>query len=68
MAKNGIWAWTKSGDPEYESSYIPKHIQYMANYNNIYTVFGTYYVPGSILRRQQLIPSDITDTCISLLG
>lgn len=53
MAKNGIWVWTKSQDPEYEGSYTPKHIQYMANCNNIYTVFGTYYVPGTILRMQQ---------------
>lgn len=45
MAKNGIWAW--------KGSSIPKHIQYMANYNHIYTVFDTYYVPGTILRWQQ---------------
>lgn len=29
MAKNEIWTWTESQDPEYEGSYISEYIQWL---------------------------------------
>lgn len=39
MAKNEIWTWTKSQDPEYEDSYILERIQWL-----IITILKLYLV------------------------